>query len=369
MNLIEGAFPFITLPFIVALILVPLFKRVGFRLHIYALENQRTVHHGKIVRVGGIAIFLAFMIAMAIFVDADSTINAIVIGGTIVFVGGLIDDMFNLKPILKLLFQLVGAVIAIYYGNIGLTVLSLPLGITINLGVFGLLVSLIWIVGISNAINLVDGLDGLCAGISFIVCCVVGLLGFFMGRRDICILCLIICGATLGFLPYNFHPASIFMGDCGALWLGFMIACFSLLGFKTASFITLVLPILVLFIPISDTLIAIVRRKLRGQPISQADREHLHHMLMYRMHFGHRNTVLVLYLTTALFGCSAILSFFNETLGFICIGFLIVLFDLFVEYTGMINIRYAPIISLYNKIFGRIFRIQTLPQKLKLKDE
>lgn len=366
MNLIEGAFPFFIVPFVIAMVLVPICKRVGFRLHIYALENKRTVHHGKIVRVGGIAIYVAFMIAMAIFMKADTTLNAIVIGGSIVFFGGLIDDMFDVRPLVKVLFQLAGALVAILYGGIGLQVLSLPFGLTIDLGIFGIVFSVVWIIGISNAINLIDGLDGLCAGIVFIVSCVIGLLGFFMGRRDICILTLIVCGSTMGFLPYNFHPASIFMGDCGALWLGFLLACFALLGFKTASFITLVLPILILFVPISDTLLAIVRRKLRGQPVSQADREHLHHQLMYRMHFGHRNTVLAMYAMSAMFGVSAIVSYFNELAGLCMVVVLVVLFDIFVEYTGMVNIKYHPLISLFNTLFGKMVHIMTIPEKMQL---
>ena len=119
MNLVEGAFPFFVVPFLIAMVLIPICKRVGFRLHIYALENKRTVHHGKIVRVGGIAIYVAFMIAMAIFMKADTTLNAIVIGGSIVFFGGLIDDMFDVRPLVKVLFQLVGAMVAILYGGIG----------------------------------------------------------------------------------------------------------------------------------------------------------------------------------------------------------------------------------------------------------
>lgn len=369
MNLIEGAFPYFALPLIISFICVPLCKKIGLKLGIYAQENKRTVHHGKIVRIGGVAIFVAFMISCAVFMQADTTLNAILIGATIVFFGGLIDDMFDIPPLLKLLFQIAGALVAITQGSLAVISVSLPFGIAFDLSIFGLMVSIIWVVGISNAINLIDGLDGLCAGISFIVTCVIGLLGFFMGRRDVCVLCLMLCGATLGFLPYNFHPASIFMGDCGALWLGFLLATFSLLGFKTASFITLVLPIIVLFIPISDTLVAIVRRKLRGQPAMQADREHLHHILMYRLHFGHRQTVLVLYFVTFLFGCCAILSYFHEILGLTVALILLVIYEIFIEYTGMINIKYHPVISIWNKLFGKFIHIATMPEKMHLKDE
>ena len=353
MNLIEGAFPFFVLPFVLSLILVPLCKKIGFNLGVYAQENNRTVHHGKIVRMGGVAIFVAFMLSMAVFVKADTTLNSILIGGAVVFAGGIIDDIYDLKPIYKLLFEIVGALIALIGGQLYIQTFYLPFGIEFNNLIFNFLISFIWIVGITNAINLIDGLDGLSSGISFIVCCVIGLLGFFLGRRDICILALILAGSILGFLPYNFHPASIFVGDCGALFMGYMLACVSLLGFKTAAVVTLALPILMLFIPISDTLLAIVRRKLKGQKISEADRGHLHHTLMFKVGLGHRNTVIALYIVTALFGLSALVIFFNESLGILMIIILLVAFEIFIEATGMVNDKFHPIISIFKKIFGK----------------
>lgn len=350
MNLIEGAFPYFVLPLVISLVLVPLCKQIGFKLGIYALENNRTVHHGKIVRMGGVAIFVAFVIALSILVDADRTINGIVLGGFIVFIGGLIDDMYNLKPKYKLMFEVSGALIALVLGQIYIQTMYLPFGITISNTVFNFLFSFVWIVGVTNAINLIDGLDGLSCGISFIVCCVIGLLGFFMGRRDICILTLVLAGSILGFLKYNFHPASIFVGDCGALFLGFTLSSISLLGFKTAAFITLALPILVLFIPISDTLIAIVRRKLKGQGIMEADKEHLHHTLMFKIGLGHKYTVLTLYLVTALFGASALVLYFNKIAGTIMVLVLLVSFEIFVEKTGMINDKFHPVLGFFEKL-------------------
>ncbi|MFR0980669.1 MAG: MraY family glycosyltransferase, partial [Holdemania filiformis] len=174
LHLIEGAFPFFALPFVISLICVPIAKRIGFALKVYAVENNRTVHHGKIVQMGGLAVFVAFMISMACFLKADSTINGILIGGSVVFLGGLLDDMINLSPLKKLLFEVAGALIAILVGGIGLTSITLPFGIEINMMPFSFLVSFIWIVGVTNAINLIDGLDGLSAGICFIVVCTIG---------------------------------------------------------------------------------------------------------------------------------------------------------------------------------------------------
>ena len=347
-----GALPYFGLPFVLSLLLVPLCKQIGFKLGIYAVENARTVHNGKIVRVGGMAIYVAFLLANAILNKADATYNGILIGGSVVFFGGLIDDMFDLKPKYKLLFQIGGALIAMLVGHIYLTEIHLPFNIVITNQIFNMLVSIIWIVGVTNAINLIDGLDGLCSGISIIVCCTIGLLGFFMGRRDICISSLILCGAIGGFLPYNFHPASIFMGDCGALFLGFTLACMSLLGFKTTAIITLGFPVLILFIPISDTLIAMIRRKLKGQGIMQADKGHLHHILMFKLKLGHRNTVLLLYAVTAMFGASALVTFFDRTAGIIMIVILLVIAELFIEMTGMINPRFHPVLGLCRRLTG-----------------
>lgn len=352
MNLIEGALPFFIIPLIISFFAVPLCKQIGFKLGIYAQENNRTVHHGRIVRIGGMAIYLAFIISMAIFMKADKTINGILLGGFVVFIGGLLDDIYDIKPLHKLLFQIVGAIIALTFGNTLLMNIYLPFGITISNPIITYGISFLWIVGITNAINLIDGLDGLSSGISLIVTITIGLLGFFMGRRDISVIALILSGSILGFLPYNFHPASIFMGDCGALFLGFTIACMSLLGFKTTAIITLGFPILILFIPISDTLIAIVRRKLSNRKISEADRGHLHHVLMYKLNLGHRNTVIVLYIVASLFGCAAVLSYFNKTYGFIMIMILLIVAELFVEVTGMINPKFHPVIGLSRRLFG-----------------
>lgn len=343
------AFPYFVVPLIISLICVPITKKIGFNLEIVAHENNRTVHHGNIVRIGGLSVYVAFMLAMTIFMDADRTINAILIGGSIVFFGGLIDDMLDLSALAKLCFQAVSALIAIFYGRISLNELS-AFGVSIDMGFISMLVSFVWIVGVTNAINLIDGLDGLSSGISFIVLGTIGFIAHQMGLKYISIICLILMGSVLGFLVFNFHPASVFMGDCGALFLGYTIACLSLLGFKTTTFITLGFPVIILFVPISDTLVAMLRRKLSGHKMMEADRSHLHHILMFKMGLGHRNTVLAMYAVALLFGICAVISFFDESAGMIMLGMLILTYDLFVEYTGMLNPHYRPILSLLEKI-------------------
>ncbi len=351
MNLVIGAFPYFVLPFVISLCLVPVCKKIGFALGIYALENARTVHHGKIVRMGGVAIYIAFLVSLALLWKVDDSLNGILIGSSVVFIGALLDDIYDLPPKVKLLFQVSGTIIAMAVGNIYLTDFHI-LSFDISNSIITKIISFFWIVGITNAINLIDGLDGLSSGITSIVTLTIGLLGFFMGRRDICILALCLSGSILGFLPYNFHPASIFVGDCGAQFMGFTVACMSLLGFKTTALITLGLPILVLFIPISDTLIAIIRRKLKGQRIMEADKGHLHHILMIKLKLGHKRTVIILYIVCLLFALSAILTYFDPLAGIKVILVLLLLADLFIEYTGMINPKWHPILSIVNKLTG-----------------
>ena len=351
MNLIIGAFPYFALPFIISYLLVPVTKQIGLRLGIYAVENKRTVHHGRIVRIGGVAIYIAFLLSLAILWRIDNKLFGILVGACFVFIGGLLDDIYDLPAKIKLLFQCIGAFAALFIGNLSLSELHI-MSLAITSPILVKLFSFVWLIGITNAINLIDGLDGLSSGICTIVTMTIGLLGFFMGRRDVVILALVLAGSILGFLPYNFHPASVFVGDCGAQFMGFMIAALSLLGFKTTALITLGLPILVLFIPISDTLIAIIRRKLKGQKIMEADKGHLHHVLMLKLKLGHRNTVLVLYVVTALFAMAAILTYFNPKAGIAVIILLFIAAELFIEYTGMINAHFHPVLSLVNRLTG-----------------
>ena len=343
---------FVAVPFGIAVCAVPIIKKIGLHLGAYAFENSRTVHEGKMVQIGGVAIFLAYIISMTILLDTDTTINSILIAGSIIFFIGLIDDMINIHALIKLGAQILATIVVIHFGGIYLSTLHLPLGIVIETGVIGKIITFFWIVGITNAINLIDGLDGLSSGISIIVLFTIAFLGFVLVNTSVAGMAMILLGATLGFWFFNFHPASIFMGDCGALFLGFMIACFSLLGFKTVTFITLALPIMILFVPILDTVVAIVRRKLRGDSFSVADREHLHHTLMFKLNLGHKKSVLILYVVTLLFSLTAIISFYRETIGMIILLILVIGFELFIEYTNMINSKYRPLLGLSRRVFG-----------------
>lgn len=352
-HLIKQILIFFMTPFLISVILVPLVKQIGFKLNVYALENNRTVHKGQIVRIGGLAIYLAFMIGVLIYLKADRLMNAILFGSLVIFMSGLIDDIYNLRPLYKLLVQIIAALIVILLGNINIGLSNyLSLGIFNSfLPILNIFVSLVWIVGVTNAINLIDGLDGLSSGISILVLCTIGFLSYFLNHNSVTIICLLLVGGISGFLFYNFHPASIFVGDCGALFMGFMIATLSLVGFKTSTFINLIFPIIILFIPLCDTALAIIRRKLKGVKITEADKSHLHHVLMYKMGFSHKVTVLVLYLMTFLFGLSTIISYFNYKYGIIFMALLCLFSWIFIELTGMINPYFHPIIGLMRRTF------------------
>lgn len=345
---------YIFIPFLVSLLLTPLVKVIATKLEVYAQMNERTVHNGKIARIGGVSIFLAFVICISFFMETDDTINGILIGGAIMFIGGLVDDMLTLSPKSKLLFQSVAAIILMYMSDVSLDIIRLPFNISIDMGFISAIVTFGWLIGITNAVNLIDGLDGLAGGISTIILIVIATMAIVEGRLDVQIIALCLAGAILGFLIFNFHPASIFMGDCGALFLGFVIASISLLGFKSSTIMTLALPILLLGIPIIDTLGAILRRKLKGHKFSQADKEHIHHILMRK--FGHRNTVLILYVVTALFGFTAYMYLINKNTGFILLFIIAIIVEMFIEITGMISPSFHPILGIIRSIKKRLIK-------------
>ena len=333
---------------IISALMIPLIIKAGNQLGIVAHMNKRTVHKHEIARIGGYAIYLSSLIGSALFLKADHQINAIMVAGFIIFMVGLYDDSHDLSPKVKLIFEVIAAFIVIIYGEIYIKGFGyFPSdAMTFLSGV----VTLFWIVGITNAINLIDGLDGLSAGISIIVLVTISMTSLLSGRSDIASLSLILAGSIMGFLFFNFHPAKVFMGDCGALYIGFMISVISLLGFgyNASAFFTLGAPIIVLMVPIMDTLIAILRRKIHHKKFSEADRGHLHHNLMFKLNLGQRKSVLVLYLVTFLFSLSSYLYYYNPTAGTILFITLMMMFEIFVEVTDMISRKYKPLLTIIN---------------------
>ena len=240
--------------------------------------------------------------------------------------------------------------VVIFYGGISLKGFTIPFLPDTLSYIIAIIITIGWIVGITNAINLIDGLDGLCAGISIIVLFTISMTSLTYGRTDISSLSLLLAGAIAGFLVYNFHPASVFLGDCGALYIGFMISVISLLGFgyKSSTFFTLGAPIVVLMVPIVDTIIAIVRRKVHHKSFSEADRNHLHHNLMFKLELGQTKSVLTLYVVTILFSLCSYLYLYDKIAATVLFIMLMIVFEIFVEATGMIDRKYKPVLTLMN---------------------
>lgn len=300
-------FLIVLITFISSVVLTPVVKKIAY--HVGAVDkpdHKRRVHNKITPTMGGLAIFFAFLIGYMLFAPKTTQMLSVLIGGFVIVLVGIMDDIKPLSPKMKLIGQIVAACIAVFYGNITFNDMRI-FGVQFEFGYLTYPLSIFFIIAIINAINFADGLDGLAAGTSTIYFITIAAIGYIMnklGGLDV-ILCLIMVGACLGFLVYNFAPASIFMGDTGAMFLGFIISIIALLGFKTATITSLIIPLLLLFVPILDTILAMSRRIIKGQSISSADREHLHHQLL-KTTKSTSKTVLIMYAINALFASVSI---------------------------------------------------------------
>ncbi len=324
--------------FLVSAFLVPFIKDIAEHIGAMDKPGKRKVHIKAMPRLGGLAIFFGFLIGYMLFSKQSIQMNSILIGSFLIVLTGVIDDIKPLKPSMKLAGQILGALVIAFYGGMVLKEIH-AFNIYINFGLFTYPLTIFFILAIINAINLVDGLDGLAAGISSIFFLTVGIIAVILGKTnglDVT-LSFIMLGSTLGFLFYNFYPAKIFLGDTGSMFLGFMIAIISLLGFKNITLTSFIIPVLILGVPIMDTLFAIIRRSLKKQSISQPDKEHLHHQLL-KMRFSHRNTVLLIYLFTALFASASIIYILKDALlGKIIYTIILLIVLLIVFFTNIIS--------------------------------
>lgn len=289
------------------------------------LDNRR-MHTKTMPRFGGLAIFAGSTTAMLIFLKFDPRVVTIVMGGALIYILGVIDDIKHLSAKVKFLGQTFVALI-MYVNGIRIEFLTNFLGEgNSQLGdVLCFIITMVWIVGITNTVNLIDGLDGLAAGTAAIASLCIAYTAYIHGTYLAAGAMLALAGATLGFLPYNFYPAKIFMGDGGSLYLGFMLSTLSVLGtVKSATLVTMIIPVLVLGVPIFDTFFAIFRRFVNRRPIMEADKGHLHHRLM-KLGYGQRRATLMLYGITAIMGVAAVLfsrGLYVETLGLTAITFM-----------------------------------------------
>lgn len=291
----------VLISFIVSIILVPVMRKLAFHINAVNEPNARRLNKVPMPTLGGLAIFLSFLMGYILFADKSNQMLSILIGGFILILMGIFDDINPLKSRYKLVVQIIAAAIVVFYGNIVLNNVD-AFGINLNFGIFSELVTILFILGIINAINLIDGMDGLAGGISSIYFLTIAVIAFIlnkMGGLDV-VLSLIMLGATLGFLFYNFPPALLYMGDTGSNFLGFIIAVTALLGFKNVTLTSLIIPVVILAIPILDTACAIGRRILKHKPLGEADKEHLHHQLL-KMKFSTRKSVLIIYAINIIF--------------------------------------------------------------------
>ncbi|MCL4078770.1 undecaprenyl/decaprenyl-phosphate alpha-N-acetylglucosaminyl 1-phosphate transferase [Coriobacteriia bacterium Es71-Z0120] len=296
----------------VTLALTPVVRAAGLRLGIVAHPGGRHVHRGVIPRIGGVAMFFGIVAGVLlqlagerffgwhrVLAASPRQVLAIAAGAVVMFVVGVVDDVIEMNPGAKFLGQIVAALV-VALGGLRIGYVGNPFaGGVIVLGALSVPLTVLWIVSFANVINLIDGLDGLAAGVSAIA----GLSLFALAVQGNTLVAALLAGALVGacvgFLRYNFHPASVFMGDSGALTLGYMLACISLLGvMKSLAAIALVVPIVIVGVPVFDTFSAIVRRKISGKPIQAADKGHIHHRLLHRG-FSHTQTVLIIYVWSA----------------------------------------------------------------------
>ncbi len=319
--------------FLVSLVLSLIFTPVAIKLapKIGAIDvptDGRRMHTKSMPRFGGLAIFIGTTVSMAIFLNFDSRIIGIMVGGVLIYILGVIDDLRNLPAKVKFLGQVVVAIIMYMY-DIRIEFITNFFGEgKSQLGaVVCFVITILWIVGITNTVNLIDGLDGLAAGTSAIASLCIAYVAYIHGMYLVSGSMLALAGGALGFLPYNFYPAKIFMGDGGSLYLGFMLSTLSILGpVKSATIVAVIIPVLVLGLPIFDTAFAIFRRMVNKRPIMEADKGHLHHRLM-SLGYGQRRATLMLYSVSGIMGVAAVTfsrGLWVETMGLFAIAFLMI---------------------------------------------
>ena len=333
---------------IVSLILTPIVIAVSKKLDIVDRPNFRKIHTKPISMLGGSAILLSFFIGIWLGAPIEREIKPLLLGAIVIYLVGLIDDLYDLKPVLKLIGQIIAASIVVVYG-VTIDFISIPIGPTIHFGWLSIPITIFWIVAITNAINLIDGLDGLAAGVSTIALVTIAFIAILQGNIFIIMICSVLIGSLHGFLVFNFHPAKIFLGDSGALLLGFIIGFLSLLGFKNITFISLFFPIVILAVPFIDTLFAMIRRVKRGQHIMQADKSHLHHKLL-DLGYTHRQTVILIYAMAIMFSVVSVILYLSQPWGvFLTVLLIIITIELIVEFTGLIDDDYRPLLNLISK--------------------
>ncbi|HEQ4643334.1 TPA: glycosyltransferase family 4 protein [Streptococcus pyogenes] len=370
---------------LMSLFLTPLVRFLAFRVGAVDNPNARRVNKVPMPTSGGLAIFMSFLVASlglipiaskgAMFFGQTyfSYILPVVIGATVITLTGFLDDLYELSPKLKMFGILIGAVIVWAFTDFKFDSFKIPFGGPLL--VFGpfltLFLTVLWIVSITNAINLIDGLDGLVSGVSIISLVTMAIVSyFFLPQKDffLTLTILVLISAIVGFFPYNYHPAMIYLGDTGALFIGFMIGVLSLQGLKNSTAVAVVTPVIILGVPIMDTIVAIIRRSLSGQKFYEPDKMHLHHRLL-SMGFTHRGAVLVVYGITMLFSLISLLLNVSSRIGgvLLMLGLLFGL-EVFIEGLEIWGEKRTPLFNLLKFIGNSDYRQAMLLKWKEKKD-
>lgn len=296
---------------LVAFIATPLVKKMAYRVGAIDIpKDNRRMHKTPIPRLGGLAIALGFLLTVLLYVDIDRQLRGILLGAVIIVVLGVLDDCLTLRAPVKFIVQILAACIVVGHGCTIRFITNPALSsdaLYLDLGNWSIPLTIIWIVAITNAVNFIDGLDGLAAGVSAISAASLLVIALLVSESGIALMVAALLGACLGFLPYNFNPAKIFMGDTGSTFLGFILACISIQGmFKLYAVISFAVPFLILGIPIFDICFAIIRRLAKRQNPMKADRGHIHHRLI-DMGFSQKQAVAITYMLAGMLGLAAVL--------------------------------------------------------------
>lgn len=309
-NLLAGVFLALVVALVVSFLASPVVKAFAYKVGaIDVPKDNRRMHHIPIPRLGGLAIFLGFIVSILLFAKMTNQFRSILLGAVIIVVLGVVDDITPLPAKFKFMIQ-IGAALIPTLNGVQIHVLSNPNLFSPNpywdMGVLSIPVTVLWIVAITNAVNLIDGLDGLAIGVSAISATTVLVISLLVSEVQVAVVMAALVGACVGFMPYNLNPAKMFMGDTGATFLGYILACMSVEGlFKSWAIISFAVPFLILGLPIFDTAFAILRRLAHGQSPMQADRSHIHHRLI-DMGLNQKQAVATLYVISAILGLSAV---------------------------------------------------------------
>jgi len=296
---------------IVAYACTPLASKLAHKIGaIDVPKDNRRMHKKPIPLIGGLAIFAGFIVSVLIFGELDREMISVLIGSSMMVIMGVLDDTYDLKAWIKFLIQIAAALVAVLYGGLRIeTLFNMDIFSAdpyTYLGVLSIPITVIWIVALTNAVNFIDGLDGLAAGVSAISAISLLVISCILADPYVVIVMAALAGGIFGFLPYNRNPAKIFMGDTGALFLGYLLATMSIQGlFKFYAVVSFAVPFLVLAVPIFDIVNAVTRRLLKGKSPMTADREHIHHKLI-DMGFNQKQAVAILYSLSSILGIFAV---------------------------------------------------------------